>query len=152
MTTSPRPEARRPRLRERSEAAKNSVAPAFNAAWATPTRRGRAESQTRVCGACDPGVAAPVAQGIEQQRRGPGAQRDVGQNRMQRMPKPGPVQEVLDCWQGGPERGQEALDGRLQTVGRRIEPILLAEPGGYSARDCRPQAFASRAPHPSPLP
>src|SRR6266542_3980405 len=58
MTTSPRPEARRPRLRERSEAAKNSVAPAFNAAWATPTRRGRASVSLQ---SVNPVIAEPSA-------------------------------------------------------------------------------------------
>src|SRR6266508_1856691 len=130
MTTSPRPEARRPRLRERSEAAKNSVAPAFNAAWATPTRRGRASVSLQ---SVNPVIAEPSAPARPRARLASAAR-------------------AIPEWPGRSERVEEALDGRLQTVGRGIEPILLAEPGGYSARDCRPQAFASRAPHPSPLP
>src|SRR6266542_4132957 len=58
MTASPRPEARRPRWRERSEAAKNSVALAFNAAWANPTRRGRASVWLQ---SVNPVIAEPSA-------------------------------------------------------------------------------------------
>src|SRR5262249_6513325 len=69
-----------------------------------------------------------VLERVQEERDRPGAQRDIRGDRVNRMPKPGSVEKVLDGSPGRTERVVKTSDGSLRHVGSGLEPLLFGDP------------------------
>ena len=89
-----------------------------------PHRSGKTERKAHIGRPGDARLLRAIAYCIEEQRRRPCAERDVGQGRMERVPQPCPMEEILDGASGRSKGIEGAPHSGLEHVGRRVEPLV----------------------------
>ena len=64
---------------------------------------------------------------VEDDRQGPGTNRDIGDDRVERVAQPGAVNEGLEVSSGFAEQFVGATDDLLKEIGDRLEPSLAVD-------------------------